>query len=319
MRQILHKIPSLMNRIKDYFYQQPLPFSAVQLTSHYFSGIHVSSRENRILHHFILPIEPDIIQPSFYKKNIMNETLLEPSIKEGIKRLHLSDHKIAFLLPESSQKAFIFSFDSFPSSAAEREQIIRFRIKKKMPLIPDDARLDFDMIQSNHNVMVVASIARTSVIKEYEDLFRHFKLKVGVIDVPFLSLTNLLNKEKENDVLIINIEGDSFTLIGFIDSRLVLYRQKSMVFNSRNMKSMAQGIDVLIQEIENTTNFIEDREKRKISSLWIRVGLIDSDDELFSHLSEKLAFPVKGIESLLDHRLPLKEKRILSPLIGQLL
>lgn len=308
-----------LERIKDYFERQPVPRSAFQLTSRYLSGIHVSPKEGKIKNHFILPLEKGMIQPSFSKKNIKNPGLLEKKIKEGLAKLHLSDHKIACLIPELSLKAFVYSFNSLPTSRQEREQIIRFRVKKQIPLLPDDARFSFNAIRSNNSEKIVAAVARASIIKEYEDLFSRLRLKVRSVGVPSLSLFYLLNREKEKDLLLVNIEEDSLSLIAVVNSEIALYRLKPFIADSQTNASGAQRIEDIAKEVENTANFIEDREKRKIRSLWVRLGLMETEEDIFPRLKEKLPFPLKGVETCLSSELSLKEKKILSPLIGHIL
>lgn len=139
------------DKIRDYFARPRLYDLGVQISSHYISGIQVLPKEGKTRRHFVLPLEGGTINPSFNKKNITNSELLENKIKEGLKKIHISAHNIVFLLPELSQKTFIFNFDSFPSSQQEREHLIRFRANKQMPLLPDDIRLSFDIRKSNRS------------------------------------------------------------------------------------------------------------------------------------------------------------------------
>lgn len=305
------------DRIKDYFTKQPFPHAAFYLTSRYISGIRVSPKDGRIMNHFILPLEKGLIQPSFQKKNIKNPALLEKRIKKELGKLHLHDHKVACLLPELSIKAFVFSFGSLPSSRPEREQIIRFRIKKQIPLLPQDARFSFDIIKSNDSMKIFVAVARALIIQEYEELFSKFNLKIRTVGVPTLGLHSLLNTEKEKDLLLINIEEDSLCLTAIIDSEIVLYRMKPILAPGQDQTSEARRVENIVKEVENTVNIIEDREKKKIQSFWVRLGLLE-EEGMLSHLQERSSLPVTGIESCLTAKLGLREKKILSPLIGQI-
>jgi hypothetical protein len=307
------------DKIRSYFIRQLLPRSAIQLTSSYLSGIHVSSKEEKIKNHFIFPLEEGVIKPSFSNKNIKNPALLEKKIKQGLEKLHLSDNKIACLIPELSLKAFVFSFDSLPSSREQRERIIRFRVKKQIPLLPDDARFSFDRIRSNSSSKMLVAVTRASIIKEYEDLFSKLRLKLRVVGVPTLSLYYLLNREKERDLLLINIEEDSLSLIAGLNSEVAMYRLKPFIPGSLTNVSGLKRVENIVKEVENTVNFVEDKEKKKVNSLRVRLGLLEPEEDMFSQLKEKLPLPAKGIEADLTSKLGLREKMILSPLIGQIL
>jgi hypothetical protein len=299
------------DKIKSYFIRQLLPRSAIQLTSSYLSGIHVSSKEGKIKNHFIFPLEKGVIEPSFSNKNI--------KIKQGLEKLHLSDNKIACLIPELSLKAFVFSFDSLPSSREQRERIVRFRVKKQVPLLPGDARFSFDRIRSNSSSKIFVAVARASIVQEYEDLFNKLRLKVRTVGVPTLSLYYLLNREEERDLLLINIEEDSLSLIAGLNSEVAMYRLKPFIPGSLTNVSGPQRVENIIKEVENTVNFVEDKEKKKVNSFRVRLGLLEPEEEMFSQLKEKLSLPAKRIEEGLTSKLGLREKTILSPLIGQIL
>ncbi len=306
-----------VNKIKNYFSQQPLPHAAFQVTPCYFSGIRVSAKDGRITNHFILPLEKGVIRPSFERKNIKNTEWLEKNLKQELGRLHIHDHKVACLLPESSIKAFVFSFGSLPSSRQEREQIIRFRIKKQIPLLPEDARFSFDVQKSNSTVKIFVAVARTSIIREYEEFFSRFNLKIRTIGIPTLGLHSLLNTEKEKDFILINIEEDSLCLMAIIDSEIVLYRMKPILVAPQSSMPDDRRVENIVKEVENTVNFIEDKEEKKIQSSWIRLGILD-ERGMLSQLQKNLSFPVKGIDSCITGELGLREKKILSPLIGQI-
>ncbi len=302
----------------NFFTLQPFPQAAIQFASRYVSGIHVAGREGKVRNHFILSLEKGTIQPSFDRKNINNPALLEKKLREGLNTLLLSGRKVACLIPELSVKGFVFSFKSLPSSWPEREQIIRFRIKKQIPLLPGDTRCAFDVMKTNSSTKVYASVVRSSVVREYEDLLGKFRLTTVTVGVPTFCLYNLLNMEKARDALFVNIEEDTVSLLGVINSEVILYRQKPFLVEARAGASAAQKMESVVKEVENTVHFIEDREERKVRSFYVRLGLLE-DGEILSLLREKSPFPLTGIESELTSPLGSKEKKILSPLIGQIL
>ncbi len=135
---------------------------------------------------------------------------------------------------------------------------------------------------------------------------------------PFFGLSHLVNWNQEKDFFLINIEKDSFGLLAVTDSEPSLYRKKPlMVRKSENY--LLERVQNIVQEIENTAQFIRDKEKREISSIWIRFGFLESEEEMLSNMESKLNFPIKNIESLVGLKLSKQDKKILAPLIGQLL
>lgn len=308
---------SFWGKIKNFFLEQPLPDSALQVTSSYISGIHLSSKDRKLKNHFILPLPEGLIQPSFERTNIKDAHRLEKTITERIQRFDIYDHGVALLLPELSQRTFVFTFDSLPPISKEKEQIIRFKVKKQMPLLSDDVRISYDVIQAKEGKKVVSSLARSSIIDDYENFFSQLRLKVRSVGIPILGLSNLIDWEKERDFLVVNIENDSFGLLAVTNAETSLYRQKPLIATNGN--DSTTRVQNIVLEIENTAHFIEDKEKRKIAAVWVRSGLLEREDEMFSGLETSLSFLVKNIDSLIKLGLSSKDKKILAPLIGQLL
>jgi Tfp pilus assembly PilM family ATPase len=305
-------------RIKYFFSEQPLPHSALQVSSDYLSGIRVSPNERKLKQHFILPLPEDVVRASFHQKNIKDSAALEKIIQQGMAKLQMTDHKVVLLLPELAQKTFVFSFDSMPVSSKEREQIILFRIKKQIPVLPKDTRLSYTLIKSNAKKRVLATIARSAVVEEYEEALGRLRLKVKVVGIPSLNLYNLIDRTKDKDFMLVDLERDVFSLLAVTNSEISFYRQKPITEDfSDEQVSMDVWKDI-VQEVENTAKFVESKDKRKISCLWIRTGVFGSAEGILSGLEEMCQCPVKTIESSIKSSLPLEEKRLLTPLLGQL-
>lgn len=307
----------LVQKIKHYFNQQPLPAMTFQFTSRYVSGIRVPQKERDIKQSFIYTLDKGIISPSFSQKNIQIRGELEKQLKSGLKKLGTDESKAGFLLPEMSQKTFVFSFESLPSALQERDQLVRFRIKKQMPMVPDDAKIIMKSFFTGKEYRVLATVARASIIKEYEDLLGQLGVKIRNVGIPSLALTDLFDFEKNKDILVVNIESDSLSLVSILDSKIALYRQKQILLESTNGRNSLSNIKNIVQEIEKTIQFLEDKEKHSIKSIWIRSSNPDDSGELFSELTGNLDIELKDIASIIPFKLSTSEKIILSPLIGQ--
>jgi hypothetical protein len=142
-------------------------------------------------------------------------------------------------------------------------------------------------------------------------------MRIRTVGIPVLGLSNLIDWNKEKDFLLVNIEEDSFGLLAITNSQPSLYRQKPLM--AMNEGDLAGRVQNTVQEIENTAHFIEDKEKRSIASVWVRMAGPGSEEEMFSRLETRLSFPVRSLHSLLNLQLGEEEKKILSPLLGQLL
>jgi hypothetical protein len=244
--------------------------------------------------------------------------LIEKSMGEGMRGLDPGGRKIVLLLPELSQKVFIFAFEDLPPSVEEREELIRFRIKKQMPLLPEDIRMDFEVLPGTDKLRVVAAVAKTEVVQEYEEILQRLRYKVVLAGVPSLSLLNLLDPVREKNVILLDVEDDSFSLIAVTGGRATLYRQKPFGIDAGSGEGVSAKADNIVQEVVNTIHFIEDREKERVAAVWLRLAIQQPEDGLYARMEEKLALPLRRIESTLPPSLEAGSLRILSPLIGQI-
>jgi hypothetical protein len=114
------------------------------------------------------------------------------------------------------------------------------------------------------------------------------------------------------------VEDESFSLVAVIDTRASLYRQKHFGVNGDGDGASAAKAENIVQDVLNTIQFIADKENKRLASVWLRLGILQTADGLFEHMEERLALPLRRIESLSSHLSGESEnQRILAPLIGQ--
>jgi hypothetical protein len=304
--------PALLGRVGRFFTSPPCPPVIIQVSSAFLTGLQVAVKEKKAKQRLILPLPGGLVEPHFDRTNIPDSAALAGLLKEHVGRLRASGSDAACLLPETCFRVFVLPFESLPASDRERENLILFRAKKQMPLLPDDLRLSYQVMGSGSGTKVVAALARASVIREYEAFFAGLGLELGIVTPPALSLVNLIDWQAEKAGLLVNLDDDSLGLVAVTRSEPALYRVKAFA----GERSEARRADGLAKEIENTIHFIEDRENQPIPALWFRNGLLDGGDDLPSALAGKLAVPVKPVSAPLLDSLPEAERSILTPLAG---
>ena len=305
------------DRLREYFTTPLCPSAVVQLSSSYVSAIRVDLKERRIKHHFVLDLPGGLIEPHFDRPNISDANALTGILKDGIKGLHISGKKIACLAPESCFKIFVLPFDSLPASERERQKLILWRVKKQMPVLPEDIRLAYEVRTTSSSVKVLAALARTPVVREYESLFGRLGLDVGILTAPSLSLLNLLDWQKGGDLLAVNIEDDSLSLAAVTAAELSLYRLKMFALERTGRRETTLQVEAILQEIENTAHFIEDREKRQVRTLWFRSVMKGNQGDVLEALRKELPFDVQPVQVPPSFGLTGEASGFLAPLAGQ--
>lgn len=307
----------LGDRLKQHFSERLLPDSVFQIAPGHLSGIHVSRSDGSIKGGFVQPFRERPVAPSFDRPNVTDAAVLEEAIDQGKKNLRLTSGSAALLIPEPSVRVFVMSVDSFPGSGKERDAFIRWRIGKQMPLIPDDARIDYAVTPGKGTRKVIVAMARQVVVWEYEALFEKAGLKPVLVTSPSLALVNLVRRDGRANAVLLNIEDESLTVLALADPGWSLYRQKDIGLPGG--AAADERRDNIVREAENTIRFLEDRDKTRVEGLWLRCADGAELAEIRARLRERISLPIEPVDYRAPDSWTEAHKAILAPLIGQVL
>ncbi len=303
-------------RIARYFLNRPLPDVVFHIDPHYLSGIRLSSKKGVLISRRVEPLPPGVLRPSSDRSNVLDPASLKDTLAEVIRHLGLEGGAAAILLPDFSARVFILSADSLPSSGKEREEFVRWRLGKTVPLPHEDIRIAFQVSRGPGPGRVICAMSRESIIREYEDLVSAAGLKVGTVTTPSLCLVNLLRGRDDSNGIIVNLEEDSLSFLAVKGPDWSLFRQKGVTTGDQTSAPLEGKVGQVVKEVENTILFLEDKEKRKVTKLWVRAGFLDGSGEVAGELRRRLSLPVDGIDTLISQDWDAGEKHLLAPLIG---
>jgi len=305
-------------RLKEFFARQPVPSTAFQLTPSQLTGVHLEGRDHRSGRHIILPLRPGSLEPSFDRANINDPAHVSARVDEALAKLGVRDGSLSLLVPESVVKSTILSFDELPESQAERERLFQWRLRKHMPSLPEDIRLSADVLSAGRPRRVFVSVIHRPVLAEYEGLFARRGARVRDVGLAILSLSNLLDLPSEPSGILINIEEDCLSLLAIAAGEVAFFRSKPFLTDGREGRSLARRMEHAAREINNTVTFLEDKEKMRVETLWLRAAPSGADEDPASVLKPLVPLALKPIEPSRWPGLKAREARILAPLLGQL-
>jgi hypothetical protein len=307
---------TLGNRIKAYFTERPLPDAVFQVSPGHLSGLRIGRSAGAVQGGFVQPFRESPIAPSFDRPNIVDAAALEQAVAQGKANLRLSSGSAALLIPEPSVRVFVMSVDSFPASKKDRDAFIRWRIGKQMPVIPDDARIDYAVTPGKGARKVIVAMARRSVIREYEALFEGAGLKPVLVASPSLPLVNLVPREGRGTSVLLNIEDETMTVMAVSEAGWSLYRQKDI---GRPGGAADDRGETIVREAENTIRFLEDRDQTRVDKLWLRCAVREEFEAMAAALRERIAAPIEPIDYPAPEAWSDAHKALLAPLVGQIL
>jgi hypothetical protein len=307
---------TLGHRIMAYFTERPVPDAVFQISPGHLSGLRVGRSDGAVKGGFVQPFRESPIAPSFDRPNIVDAAILARAVAQGQANLRLSSGTAALLIPEPSVRVFVMSVDSFPASGKDRDAFIRWRIGKQMPLIPDDARIDYAVTPGKGARKVIAAMARRSVIREYEALFEGAGLRPVLVAPPSLPLVNLVPLEGRGTSVILNIEDETMTVLAVSAAGWSLYRQKDI--GQAGGAADDRG-ETVVREAENTIRFLEDRDRTRVDTLWLRCAVKEEFESVAAALKERMPTPILPIDYPAPEAWTYAHKALLAPLVGQIL
>ena len=184
--------------------------------------------------------------------------------------------------------------ESFPGSGREREAFLRWRIGKQMPLVPDDARIDYAASAGRGARKVIAAMARRAVVAEYEALFEKAGLKPELVTVPSLTLVNLVLRNGPANGLLLNLEDEILTLVAVTEAGWALYRLKDV--GAPGGPEAEERFETVVREAENTIRFLADKEKERVERLWVRAAAAAERPGLVERLGRRIGLPLEGLD-----------------------
>lgn len=304
------------NRLRTHFTERLLPDAVFQIAPTHISGIRVSRNDGSVKGGFVQPFRERPVTPSFDRPNVTGPAALEEAIDQGKRNLRLTSGSVALLIPEPSVRVFVMSVDSFPGSGKDREAFIRWRIGKQMPLIPEDARIDYAVTPGRGARKIIVAMARQVVLWEYEALFEKAGLKPVLVTAPSLALVNLVPPDGRTNGVLINIEDETLTVLALADPGWSLYRLKDIGAPGAAAGEREENI---VREAENTIRFLEDRDRTRVERLWLRCAAAVEQPEIKARLGERIALPIEPVDYHAPEVWTDAHKAVLAPLIGQVL
>ena len=103
------------------------------------------------------------------------------TIRETLNSLGSHSRDVIALLPDAAVRVVLLDFETLPSNRQEAEGVVRFRLKKSLPFDVEKAKVSYHAQPANDAVRVVAAVALTTVIEEYESAFLQAGYSPGVV------------------------------------------------------------------------------------------------------------------------------------------
>ena len=205
-------------------------------------------KEMQILQAKRYPLRDDVFAPGVVTPELRNEALLADTIRRMKQETGRWD-KVSLLLPDSWFRMNIIELQSLPERANEAAEVIRWSLRRTMPVDPSELRLSYEVLtRTPPRVLAVSAVEAT--ISAIEHQFEAAGIEVILIEPAGLNVWNAITAREAattRDRIFFYIREHDFTTAVFRGAQPLFIR-------SRNLN----GERTLEQEIRLSATYLRD-------------------------------------------------------------
>jgi Tfp pilus assembly PilM family ATPase len=313
--------------------EAPAPGFAVEIAAGRVSGASLEWRGGQavITTHAVEPLPDGALVPALNATNTHDRASVATAINRVIERLG-RPRRVGLVVPDVVAKVSLLKFEKIPPRAQDLDQLVRWQVRKSAPFPIEEAQVSFVNGQRLADGQeLIVSLARRSVIEEYEQLCADAGAYAGLVDLATFNVINAVMAGRsapaggastgapEEDWLLVNVAADSASIALLRGSHLIFFRnraadtdgtladlvhQTAMYYQDRLQGAgfarvlLAGGAGVRVAaDLEQVRQTIEDRLTAPVSTVDPRAAVTIADR-------------ISAAPALLD---------ILTPLVGLLL
>jgi type IV pilus assembly protein PilM len=282
---------SLFTSLRD----APAPGVAVEIAAGRISGAALDwhGGRPRIAAHAVEPLPEGALVPALNAGNTQDRATVATALNRVLERLG-RPRRIGLVVPDVVAKVSLLRFEKVPPRAQDLDQLVRWQVRKTAPFPIEEAQVSYVAGQrAPDGQEFIISMARRSVVEEYERLCADAGAYAGLVD---LSTFNVINAAlagrsvPREDWLLVNVAADS--------ASIALLRGRHLIF-FRNRAADTDG--TLADLVHQTAMYYEDRLQGGGFSRVLVAGGAGARgaadlEQVRRSLSERLTTPVDAVD-----------------------
>jgi Tfp pilus assembly PilM family ATPase len=242
---------SFLSTLRD----SPAPAVAVEIASNRVSAASLEWRGGQpvVAAHATEPLPTGALVPALTVANTHDRPQVLDALARVLERVG-RPRRVALILPDVIAKVSLVKFERVPSKAQELDQLIRWQVRKTAPFAIEEAQVSYvPGLRGDDGQEYVVSLARRTVVEEYESLCASAGAHAGIVDLSTFNVVNAVlagTAAPTTDWLLVNIAADY--------TSIALLRGSSLIF-FRNRAADTEG--TLADLVHQTAMYYEDRLK----------------------------------------------------------
>ena len=231
------------------------PAVAVELAADHVSAASVETRAGTpvIGVHATEPLPSGALVPSLTSANVLDRPVILSALQRVLERAG-HPRRIGLIVPDLVAKVSLVRFEHVPARAADLDQLVRWQVRKAAPFPIEEAQVSYQPgFTAADGQEFIVSLARRSVIEEYEGLCADAGAYAGIVDLATFNVINaalatIPPAAGEQDWLLVNVAADY--------ASIAIMRGANLIF-FRNRGADAEG--TLLDVVHQAAMYYEDR------------------------------------------------------------
>jgi type IV pilus assembly protein PilM len=212
-------------------------------------------------------LAPGSVVPDLVETNLRQRAAVRDGIEDALERVAGRTHDVIAIVPDAAVRVMLVEFDTLPSDRQEALGVVRFRLKKSLPFDVEKAKVSYHAQKIGAEVKVVAAVAMSSVIEDYEAAFREAGFNPGVVLPSTLAALGAADGKKPT--LVIKVDAHTTSIAILNEDQLQLFR------TLENARGVTISGEQLAEEVYPSVVFFQDTYHLNIERIYV-AGLPES-------------------------------------------
>ena len=267
-----------------------------------------------------------MLVPSLTAANVQNRQAVAGALERVLERAG-NPRRVGLVVPDLVARVSLVRFEHVPARSADLAQLVRWQVRKTAPFPIEEAQVSYHPgLKTADGQEFIVSLARRSVVEEYEALCAASGAHAGIVDLATFNVINAalaaVPPSSDSDWLLVHVAADYASIAILRGAHLIFFRNRAT--------TDAEG--TLADVVHQAAMYYEDRLQGAGFARAFLTGAASSSgrqaadaEELRRSLQERLQRPVETIDAsraaTLTDRIAASPALLdtLAPLVGLLL
>src|SRR5690348_10232657 len=226
------------------------------------------------------------VLPGLTEANVQRGDWLRDTIKAVLDEVAGRARDVVTILPDAVVRVALLDFETLPPKREEADAVVRFRLKKSLPFDVDKARVSYHAQTAGAGLKLIAAVALTSVIEEYEAAFRDAGYTPGIVMPSMLGALGAVDASLPT--MVVKVDPTTTSIAILDKEQLLLFR------TLENTRGIHMTGEQLAEEVYPSVVFFQDTYRSTIERIYV-AGMHDPESSVAALSAQTGASEVKEL------------------------